>query len=61
MTVSGTNIAPHDKHENWFVLKLISRKDSIGESRSENLISEEALRMLRLQIDNALEARKAGK
>lgn len=61
MTVSQTKIEPHENHENWFVLELVSRKDPIGSSRSENLISEEALRMLRLQIDKALEARKAGK
>lgn len=61
MTVSQTKIDPHEKHENWFYLDLISRKDPIGQSSSKNLVSEETLRMLRLQIDKALEARKAGK
>lgn len=57
MTVASVTITPHEKHENWYRVKFVSRKDSIGETWLEMLASEETLRWMRLECDKALNQR----
>lgn len=54
MTVSDVTIRPHESLNNWFYVTLISRKNSIGQTTIELLVSEETLRMMRLVADKAL-------
>jgi len=58
MTVSTVTVMPMENLKNWYKLTFKSRKDGIGETTVEMLVSEETLRMMRLKIDEMLKARK---
>lgn len=58
MTIANVTIRPHETLNNWFYVTLTSRKNSIGETKIELLVSEETLRMMRLVADKALEQAK---
>lgn len=50
MTVSNVTIQPIENLIGWYKVTFISWKNSIGETKTEMLFSEETLRMIRLQI-----------
>ena len=54
MTVGNVTIAPIANLENWYRLTFKSRRDGIGETTVEMLVSEETLRMIRLQINQTI-------
>ena len=54
MTVSSVTIEPHKEIKNWFRMTITSRKDGIGDTKIELLVSEETLRWIRKEVDQAL-------
>lgn len=54
MTVSSLTIEPIKDLKNWYRLTFTSRKDGIGETKTELLISEEILRKIRKEADKLL-------
>lgn len=54
MTVSSVTIKPVESLKNWYKLIFVSRRDGIGETTVEMLVSEETLRMMRLQINQTI-------
>jgi len=54
MTVGLTKIEPIIDLKNWYKLTFVSRRDGIGETTVEMLVSEETLRMIRLQINQTI-------
>jgi hypothetical protein len=54
MTVSSVTVKPIENLKNWYKLTFVSRKDGIGETTTEMLVSGETLRMIRLQINQTL-------
>lgn len=58
MTVATVTIKPHENLENWHIVTFTSRKDPIGQTTVEMLMSEETLRWWRNQIDKSLKKDK---
>lgn len=54
MTVSNVRVEALKDLKNWYRLIFVSRKDGIGETTTEMLISEEILRQLRREADKLL-------
>jgi len=54
MTISKFTIKPVESLKNWHKLIFTSRRDGIGETTTEMLVSDESLRMIRNQISVAL-------
>jgi hypothetical protein len=54
MTVSSVTLEPIPALKNWYKLTFKSRKDGIGESTVEMLISSESLAWLRNEINRAM-------
>lgn len=54
MTVSNVSIKPIENLKNWYKLTFVSRKDGIGESTVELLVSEETLRFIRYEINQTI-------
>ena len=50
MTVSSVKIEPIPELNGWYKVTIESRKNGIGSTKFELLVSEETLRMIRLQI-----------
>lgn len=61
MTVSSVTIKRLESLTNWYKLTFVSRKDGIGESSHEMLVSEETLKSFRQQIDKALGHQSQGR
>lgn len=51
MTVDKTEIKPHPNGVDWYMVSFISWKNSIGQTRTEMLMSSDALRQMRREID----------
>lgn len=58
MTVAKVVIRPHQEYENWHIVTFTSRKDPIGQTTVEMLMSEESLRWLKNEIDKSLKKDK---
>ncbi len=57
MTVSSVTVKPMENLKNWYKLIFVSRRDGIGETTTEMLVSEETLRMMKLKIDETMKER----
>lgn len=57
MTVSTVTIEPIVDLKNWYKLTFVSRRDGIGESKVEMLVSEESLRQISRLVDKTLKER----
>lgn len=58
MTVSSVRIERLESLKDWYKLTFVSRKNGIGETSTEMLLSEETLRMMRNQINNTIGEQK---
>lgn len=59
MTVGNVTIEPIKDLKNWYRLTFTSRRDGIGQTKVEMLVSEETLRMIRLIIDKTLKEQQS--
>lgn len=50
MTVDKTEIKPHPNGKDWYLVSFLSWKNSIGQTRTEMLMSSDALRQMRREI-----------